>query len=141
MCLRASGHQHMEMLSMRSRLNATATKGFARGFKSGPKRGGFGVLTAHLSRVWRDRTKSVKCKQPFRKQPFTGSKKELLAPLKKVDPTGFAPQHLPELRIAPHNIAFTQTPALKATLRRASSNESLSKQSGDQDLPTSLHRL
>ncbi|DBA92046.1 TPA: hypothetical protein ACH3X2_003770 [Trebouxia sp. C0005] len=52
-----------------------------------------------------------------------GSKKELLAILKKVDPTGFVPQHMPELRIALLNIAFTQNPALKATLRRASSTE------------------
>ncbi len=66
---------------------------------------------------------------------ITGSKRELLALLKKVEPTGFAPQQLPELRIALVNIAFTQNPALKATLQRVSNNESLSKQSDDQDLP------
>ncbi len=69
---------------------------------------------------------------------ITGSKKELLAVLKKVDPTGFAPPSMPKLRIALLNIAFTQNPALKATLRRASSNESLPKQSGDQDLPPTI---
>ena len=69
---------------------------------------------------------------------ITGSKKELLALFKKVDPTGFAPQHMPELRIALHNIAFTQNPALKATLQRASSNKLLSKQSGDLDLPPKI---
>ena len=69
---------------------------------------------------------------------ITGSKKELLAVLDLVDPTGFAPQHMPELRIALLSIAFTQNPALKATLRRASSNESLPKQSGDQDLPPKI---
>ena len=66
---------------------------------------------------------------------ITGSKKELLAVLKKVDPTGFAPPIMPELRFALLKIAFRQNPAPKATLRRASSNESLPKQSGDQDLP------
>jgi len=69
---------------------------------------------------------------------ITGSKKELLALLKKADPTGFAPQQMPELRVALLNIAFTQNPALKATLRRASSTQSLSKQSGDQDLPPTI---
>ena len=69
---------------------------------------------------------------------ITGSKKELLALLKKVDPTCFVPQQVPELRVALLNIAFTQNPALKATLRRASSTQSLSKQSGDQDLPPTI---
>ncbi len=68
-------------------------------------------------------------------QLITGSKKELLAALKKVDPTGFAPTNMPELRIALFKIAFSENLALRATLRRASSNESLPKQSGDQDLP------
>ncbi len=66
---------------------------------------------------------------------ITGSKKELLAVLKKVDPTGFAPPTMPELRIALLKIAFSQNPALQATLRRASSNKSLPKQLDDQDLP------
>ena len=66
---------------------------------------------------------------------ITGSKKELLAVLKKVDPTGFAPQHMPELPIALLNIAFVRNPALKTTL---SSDESLPKQSGDQDLPPKI---
>ena len=63
---------------------------------------------------------------------------ELLALLKQADPTGFAPQQMPELRVALLNIAFTQNPALKATLRRASSTQPLSKQSGDQDLPPTI---
>ena len=72
------------------------------------------------------------------KKLTTGSKKELLAVLKKLDPTGFAPQHMPELRIALLNIAYTQNPTLKARLRRASSNKSLPKQLGDQDLPPKI---
>ena len=47
---------------------------------------------------------------------ITGGKKELLAILKKVDLTDFAPQHMPELRIALLNIAFTQNSTPKATL-------------------------
>ncbi len=39
---------------------------------------------------------------------ITGSKKELLAVLKKVDPTGFAPPNMPELRIALLKIAFSR---------------------------------
>ncbi|KAA6420999.1 MAG: hypothetical protein FRX49_09138 [Trebouxia sp. A1-2] len=45
---------------------------------------------------------------------------------------------MPELRIALLNIAFTQNPALKATLRRASSTESIPKLSGDQDFPPTI---
>ncbi len=71
-------------------------------------------------------------------QLITGSRKELLAVLKKVDPTGFAPSNMPELRNALLNIAFTQDPVLKAMLRRASNNEPLPKQSDDQDLPPTI---
>ncbi|DBA68217.1 TPA: hypothetical protein ACH3X2_013834 [Trebouxia sp. C0005] len=45
---------------------------------------------------------------------------------------------MPELRIALLNIAFTQNPALKATLRRALSTESIPKLSGDQDFPPTI---
>jgi len=45
---------------------------------------------------------------------FYGSKKGLLAVLKKVYPTSFVPSTLLELRIALHKIAFSQNPALKA---------------------------
>ena len=44
---------------------------------------------------------------------FYGSKKELLAVLKKAYPIGFVPSTLPELRIALHKIAFSQNSALK----------------------------
>ena len=54
-----------------------------------------------------------------------GSKQELLATVKKVDLTDFAPRHMPELRIALLNIAFTQNPALKATLQRQATNHFL----------------
>ncbi|DBB13290.1 TPA: hypothetical protein ACH3X3_005026 [Trebouxia sp. C0006] len=57
-----------------------------------------------------------------------GSKQELLATVKKVDLTDFAPRHMPELRIALLNIAFTQNPALKATLQRQATNHFPSSQ-------------
>ena len=38
---------------------------------------------------------------------LTGSKKELLAILKKVDLSDFAPQHVPELRSALLNVALS----------------------------------
>ncbi len=59
---------------------------------------------------------------------IAGSKKELLAILKQVDLTDFAPRHTPKLRIALLNIAFTQNPALNATVQRQATNHFPSSQ-------------
>lgn len=59
------------------------------------------------------------------KRLITGSRKELLAVLKKVDPSGFAPPNMPELRTALLNIAFTQNPVLNATLPQGRSLNSV----------------
>jgi hypothetical protein len=57
-------------------------------------------------------------------QLLQGSKKELLAVLHKVDPAGFEPATVAELRLVLHKLAFCGRPALKATLQKVNGNGS-----------------